>query len=93
LNKRQRRFLLRQWEAMVADARTDFDHDGRLDDPGRQFADQGQTLIDWLKGGPKPGADIREFLEERLESFEEVVGYDKLVYEHGAITAAIEELR
>jgi hypothetical protein len=93
MDEDQRSYLLGDWREFIADVETDFDRNGRLTSRNVHFIHHGRRLIAWLEGGPRPGAETREFLEERLAAFKKVVGFDRLAYEHDAITAAIEELR
>ena len=93
VERHQRLFLLKDFEELVADAARDFDARGALNPETVRLIGYGNRVIEWLKGGPRPSGNVREFLEERLAAMESSTGYAEIVYEHDALVAAIEELR
>jgi hypothetical protein len=93
VEEHQRRYLLADFEGLVADIREEADEEETVSAGNRHWIDNCDRLIGWLKGGPKPASTVREFLEERLEGFDDSVGYEHLAYEHDALAAAIEDLR
>jgi hypothetical protein len=93
LEPHQRRFLLEEFEVILCEVLEDTEADGNLGPANVRHAASTRSLIDWLRGGEKPGVAVREFLEKRLEAADEILGYSQAVYEHDAFVAAIEELR
>jgi hypothetical protein len=94
LENDQREFLLDWTEGLLKDISTDYGPDGELGPETVYFIRCLKPLIAWLRGkAEKPGTDVREWLEERLEGFEDTVNYQDLAYEHDALVAAIEGLR
>jgi hypothetical protein len=91
VDQKQQQFLLNDWEDFLVDLRREFA--GHGDAATARFIRNGDQLVEWLRGGPRPGADVREFLEERLAGFEESHNYAALALQHGAMVAAIEDLR
>jgi hypothetical protein len=93
LEERLRKFLLEDFEMLVAYLATDADEDGNFDPETAHLIDNLHQVICWLRGGPRPDADIRRFLEEKLESVDADSQYDEITLEHDAVVAAIEALR
>jgi hypothetical protein len=89
----QRRYLLESYEGLVADIRSEAASEETPSAGNRYWIDKCDRIIGWLKGGPKPTGDVREFLEDRLEGFDDATNFGTLAYEHDALAAAIEELR
>ncbi len=89
----QRRFLLKSYEELLADIRREAEAEETPSAGNRHWIDNCERIIGWLEGGPKPTADVRKFLEDRLEGFDDATDFTTLAYEHDAIAAAIEELR
>ncbi len=89
----QRRYLLASYEGLVADIRREAETEESPSAANRYWIDNCDRIISWLRGGPKPAADVREFLEDRLEGFDDATNFTSLAYEHDALAAAIEELR
>lgn len=93
LKRHQRGFLLKEFEDLLREVLDDTEPDGVLAAGNVRHASNTRSLIAWLRGGERPGPDVREFLEERLSAADEVLGYGQAVYEHDAFAAAIEDLR
>jgi hypothetical protein len=90
MEQQHRQFLVEDWEDFLVDLRREFDEHG--DAATARFISNGEQLVEWLRGGPRPGGDVREFLEERLAGFEESNNYLPLALEHDAMVAAIEDM-
>jgi hypothetical protein len=91
MEQQHRQFLLKDWEDFLVDLRREFAENG--DAATARFISNGEQLVAWLRGGPKPESDVREFLEERLTGFEEANNYRALAPQHDSMVAAIEDLR
>ena len=65
----------------------DTEKDGSLGAGNVRHASIARELLLWTEGGAKPGAEAREYLEERLHAVDEATGYDRAVYEHDAFVA------
>ncbi|HXD25893.1 MAG TPA: hypothetical protein VN609_08165, partial [Propionibacteriaceae bacterium] len=65
MENHQRRYLLESYEGLVADIREEAASEDTPSAGNRHWIDICDRIIEWLKGGPKPTAEVREFLEER----------------------------
>jgi hypothetical protein len=93
LMRHQRAFLRSWFELSLRALLDDTDGDGTLSAGNAHEAATTNGILDWLRGGQKPGVEATEYLELRLAAIDEAVDYDRAVYEHDAFAAAIEELR
>lgn len=89
----QRVFLLKDWEDAVSRLLEGRGKGGHLDPATTRLVEGGERLLEWLRCGPPPHPGLREFLEERLVTFDRGTGYEQLAYERDALAAAIEDLR
>ena len=93
MEEHQRQFLLKDYEGYLASLRADVDKDGASSPETARFIANIEALFTWLRGGDRPTADVRQFLEFELDGFDEEHNYDEITYKHDAIAAAIEALR
>jgi hypothetical protein len=90
----QREFLLNRFQGLYEDASNDHKPGERLGPESTYVVVCLRPLIAWLRGKrSNPGPNGRKFLEERLDGFEDTVGWAPLAYEHDALMAAIGELK
>ena len=89
----QRRYLLESYEGLLADIRREAEAEASPSASNRYWIDNCDRIVAWLEGGPKPSEEVREFLEDRLDGFDDATNFSSLAYEHDALVAAIEDLR
>jgi hypothetical protein len=93
VEEHQRQYLLADYEELIADIRREAASEETPSAGNRYWIDNCDRIISWLEGGPKPTVEVREFLEDRLEGFDDATNFKSLAYEHDVLVAAIEELR
>jgi hypothetical protein len=87
----QRDYLAKRFTGFLEDIKTDTRSDGSLGPETVYLIGCLEPMISWLRGkAPSPGEGAKQFLEERIEGFEDTVNWETLAYEHDALVAALE---